>query len=362
MVPLRKVHTAARRKRSLFFTVVTLIVVMVCPEVSAKTRQLRVGSDIFGFHMPKRLNGTVILVGTPTNEHRFHVITDMLSTFTDSFDIAVYETANVNNAFAVIEGKKKSARRTIIFDDRWMISQLSESADYSVLLAHELGHHACGHTLERFGKSPHEVELEADRAAGAILRRVFNGGGGLGNLTVNLDNVKASATAYMRSSTSESHPAGEQRIAAVLEGWDKGSPCLEKYVPINPQRRYSLIESIAYTFKSDVWSHRGARVKAEIKGERVRVTLQSLAGEFIGSSAQRGDVVFEGLADEESIRGTYRLYLSSCNGPLTYAVTGQRFLGPRTFFLVGQVRGSQDCRPGLDENLLLTFDNAGSGR
>ncbi len=109
------------------------------------------------------------------------------------------------NAVATIcDGNK-----VIVYDRR-----LSQNVGYDgalAVIAHELGHHLCKH----LGIKPanytesHKRELEADRFAGATMRRIGF--------------TKETALSYLHllaELPSESHPSRAERRAALLAGWN----------------------------------------------------------------------------------------------------------------------------------------------
>ena len=73
------------------------------------------------------------------------------------------------------------------------------------ILAHEIGHHLSGHTLDGLGSRP-KKELEADRFSGSILQKM---GATLDQATVNTFSEEGSRT----------HPGMSARVAAVTNGW-----------------------------------------------------------------------------------------------------------------------------------------------
>jgi hypothetical protein len=118
--------------------------------------------------------------------------------------------ANVPNAAARVEADQ----RFILYNPEFMrqvaTSTGTDWAAYSIM-AHEIGHHLQGHTLEPGGSRP-PIELEADEFSGFILAR--------------MDGTLAQAQAAMNRLASETgsatHPAKAQRLAAIKAGWEKG--------------------------------------------------------------------------------------------------------------------------------------------
>jgi hypothetical protein len=75
------------------------------------------------------------------------------------------------------------------------------------ILAHEIGHHLSGHTLEEGGSRP-PTELEADVFSGFVL----------GRLGADLDEACA-AMKTMPDVGSATHPPSSARVVAITKGW-----------------------------------------------------------------------------------------------------------------------------------------------
>jgi hypothetical protein len=94
--------------------------------------------------------------------------------------------------------------RLIIYDRK--LSPLVGATGAMAVIAHELGHHFCGH----IGRpaSPHH-EIEADRFAGAALR----------NSGISLDQALSVAEIFSNR-PSRSHPGRAERVTAIADGWN----------------------------------------------------------------------------------------------------------------------------------------------
>lgn len=125
--------------------------------------------------------------------------------------VASYE---VNNAGAIILRNKASptiGERFIIYNPDWVRRELSESRWGVVgLLAHEIGHHLQGHTLDCGEGNPAD-ELEADRFAGNVLGKL----GATERQAVEL-------WEQLGEQGSETHPPRAERLTAVALGWNNG--------------------------------------------------------------------------------------------------------------------------------------------
>jgi hypothetical protein len=107
--------------------------------------------------------------------------------------------------------------RWITYDPDWARAATAEAY---LVIGHEAGHHFCGHTLASVKISPLERELEADRFAGASIKRfeIYHG-------KAFLEGALQAAERLYSVEGSRSHPPRAARIEAVLLGYKSGSPC-----------------------------------------------------------------------------------------------------------------------------------------
>ncbi|TXF97054.1 hypothetical protein [Massilia arenae] len=112
------------------------------------------------------------------------------------------------SAYATLQKDK----RYIIYDETFMksASQYGNTNWSNVgIIAHEIGHHLCGHTLDNIGSRPPR-ELEADAFSGFVI----------GNLGGSLDEGRQFLLS-LSSSGSETHPPRSERIDSFTAGWKK---------------------------------------------------------------------------------------------------------------------------------------------
>ena len=83
------------------------------------------------------------------------------------------------------------------------------------VLAHEIGHHLNGHTLDGFGSQPGK-ELEADEFSGFVLRR----------MGASLDQAQAAMKLAGNRKRSSTHPPQPDRLNAIAKGWNAADPGL----------------------------------------------------------------------------------------------------------------------------------------
>jgi hypothetical protein len=104
--------------------------------------------------------------------------------------------------------------RTLAFDPVWAGNAPD---DFYLVLAHEAGHFLCGH--DDLPQSP-QIELEADRFAGASIKRLEV----MHNRPHFAAVLAAAATRYPEKG-SAFYPPRSDRLAALRLGYEQGSPC-----------------------------------------------------------------------------------------------------------------------------------------
>ncbi|MFQ2203191.1 M48 family metalloprotease [Aeromonas hydrophila] len=115
--------------------------------------------------------------------------------------------ANVPNAAAVIQGPK----RLILYSQTFMEEiQRATNTDWAKMsiLAHEIGHHLQGHTLQSGGSRP-EIELQADKYSGFILQR----------MGASLEQAQTAMRTIGSDQGSATHPGKQARLAAIANGY-----------------------------------------------------------------------------------------------------------------------------------------------
>jgi hypothetical protein len=143
-----------------------------------------------------------------------------------SFEV---KKANVPNAAAVVyQGK-----RYILYNPSFIaaMNKAAETPWASIaVLAHEVGHHLNGHTLDGKGSLP-EVELEADEFSGFVLRK----------MGASLAEAQLAMRIIADVRATKTHPARHDRLMAIAGGWNradaqvKGRDVAREPVPANEQ-------------------------------------------------------------------------------------------------------------------------------
>lgn len=134
----------------------------------------------------------------------------------------ILDEAGLVGNFVVRAASVPNAAASVRMGDRYIeynpefVRNLKSGANtnwavYSVL-AHEIGHHLQGHTLKPGGSRP-DIELQADEYSGFILAK----------LGADLKNTQKAMKTFGSDSSSGTHPATSQRLAAIKDGWEKGN-------------------------------------------------------------------------------------------------------------------------------------------
>lgn len=122
---------------------------------------------------------------------------------------------NYNNCSAICFSNDVGQDRFIQFDRAFLENyQRKTSNPWFTLgvLAHELGHHLNGHSLDGIGSRPNK-ELEADAFAGFVLQK----------LGCPLQQAQAVFSFLNETEGPPTHPVKKQRYAAIKRGWDKAA-------------------------------------------------------------------------------------------------------------------------------------------
>ena len=133
-----------------------------------------------------------------------------------SGNFTVMECGNISNAVAVnFEDKKGGLIRYILYDNSFLESIGNKSGDKywssTAILAHEVGHHLLGHTLNENGNNRPDKEIQADEFSGFVL----------GKLGATLKQAQSAIKQLRSENGSLTHPAKKLRLAAVKKGWQK---------------------------------------------------------------------------------------------------------------------------------------------
>ncbi|MBK6904178.1 MAG: hypothetical protein IPH04_15595 [Saprospirales bacterium] len=191
------------------------------------------------------------------------------------------KAANVPNAAAILYEDK----RFILYNQYFMIRIKDETkTDWAALsiLAHEIGHHLSGHTLDTQGSRP-DKELEADRFSGFILYK----------MGASIEEARTAMDALASETGTPTHPPKSARLAAVTNGWLEAENQNEAVKPIRSEpteKPVSPVITVVPKSPADpqrasavfrrVWVEQGVE-EGGVKGLRVHASfiLSHLPGE-----------------------------------------------------------------------------------
>ncbi|MEZ0609699.1 M48 family metalloprotease [Fibrella sp. WM1] len=159
-----------------------------------------------------------------SNRHAEKVVDRILRPIGLMRNFKIMECPETRNCFAAV----MNGQRFILYDGVFM-QQLEDETetDWSAvsIMAHEIGHHLQGHTLNSGGSS-HQKELEADRFSGFVLHQL---GATLNEATVAIRTIGS-------YSASSSHPGRTSRLDAITKGWTEADAIYPRTKSVVPSR------------------------------------------------------------------------------------------------------------------------------
>lgn len=201
--------------------------------------------------------------------------------------------ANVDNAAAVTYRGKR-----YIFYNPDFINRLNATAGNNwasvSILAHEIGHHLNGHTLENVGSQP-EKELEADEFSGFVLRR-------MGAKLTEAQTAMRIAADYKQSLT---HPGKTDRLTSIAAGWNRaniqqGGKDLAKTTPVLKQANDDLVytnpnpqQRTQPNRQPDIHRRSSGGAEEDGNGESRRVSSDEDDGGYVRTNTERNESIGE---------------------------------------------------------------------
>jgi hypothetical protein len=159
-----------------------------------------------------------------------------------NFDVLPHP--QVPNAAAVIlVGDDKLPHRVIAYNEKFMADVQKATANNNwapvSIMAHEVGHHLSGHTIQPGGSQP-PTELEADKFSGYVLYK-------MGAL---LADAQKAMNTLVPEADGPTHPGRGKRIAAIADGWEQacaqqGGDCSGTVPSPNAPKRTPDADSVA---------------------------------------------------------------------------------------------------------------------
>jgi hypothetical protein len=207
---------------------ILLGLLVIAAEASAQdTFPLRLSRDA-GLH-PLAFGNKSIRVRMAQDEHFVYMVEDALRDLGRAQDILVLESRGFRNGVAMMWTNFAGKRvKILVYDpiemDRRTVHSKINWGSAVFTIAHEIGHHVCGHIAEGGGSSPSR-EIEADTVAGAILAqsvwRDFFGNTSLGE-------IEQIMRQTLSAEASPTHPGIAERLEAFRAGWNGRRICVER--------------------------------------------------------------------------------------------------------------------------------------
>lgn len=249
-----------------------------------------------------------------SNEYAGRVVDRILKPIGLLRNFQIQECANTQNCFATV----LRGQRYIIYDAAFM--QRIESVtrtDWSAIsiMAHEIGHHLQGHTIDGTGGQP-KKEIEADRFSGFVLHQ----------LGASLDESLVAIKTLGNDVATSTHPAKFARMEAIRKGWQEAEEVYPRGstpaadTPARPDQTLDTDEetpAIA-TQSTQYYPDGKIRYRGQLKG-----TVRAGTGTYFYPNGDRYAGQFEN--DAPHGRGTY------------FFADGDRFVGQ---FKAGKRHGS----------------------
>ncbi len=127
----------------------------------------------------------------------------------------IMECGNIDNCLAVNLPGEIGSLRYIIYDKAFLNRVHAKTGtDWAAIsiLAHEIGHHLQGHTLDGLGSRP-KSELQADKFSGFVLRKLGS----------SLKEAQAAIEELQSIEGSATHPPKIDRLNAIASGWQNAN-------------------------------------------------------------------------------------------------------------------------------------------
>lgn len=147
-------------------------------------------------------------------EDYWYFVEDICTSINVKCDFYIRD-AKIKNASALIYKDNTGDTKVVVYD-RTLGAEVGLVGAVA-LLAHEIGHHVCGHTkgLSKSAWQPRSInwkrEYEADIVMGAALRKQ--------NLVDGFSELQATLTKVFAKKSTPTHPPLDKRLDAIKKGW-----------------------------------------------------------------------------------------------------------------------------------------------
>lgn len=151
-------------------------------------------------------------------------INTMLDSINWKQNFTVREQNGINNAYATII----SGKRYIVYDNNFLenLDEYARTRWASVsVLAHEMGHHYRNHVVDTRGSTPAK-EIEADYFSGYVMEKLGAG----------LNEAMAAMNQIASPQAGATHPAKNDRLNAISQGWNYARGITNTIPGNNPPR------------------------------------------------------------------------------------------------------------------------------
>lgn len=297
-----------------------LLLIALSSPVGAHDFRMHAGQDAYVFDYDN-FNGRIINVyetreGEPQDDrtesimHDWFALEDILAAIPNALSgmpsphpLVIARTGDIGvNAFAAIYN-----------GNRYIVMSHQIHSDYGMMalvMGHELGHHICGHTSGTLNGNLWARELEADTFSGMTIRA--------GSFGLNLDAAVQYASQLFQPQGSATHPPSAMRIAAIVDGYNNGSPCVGRRVPLIASNE--LGGKTGLRSAEPLWNHNGSTVRLIASGEDRRFVYESPKEGLAGVGVEKGTLLFRGKRNGGAYSGD--AYIFSRCGPKAYKVSG----------------------------------------
>jgi hypothetical protein len=146
----------------------------------------------------------------PPDKQTLKMFQDLVAKSGKSVTVVV-KAANVPEVAAAENGNERLLLYNQFVLDRFQKESKRDWA-LTMVIAHQIGHHASGHSLSLEPKLRLEIELEADRFAGYLMFQ----------LGATIADIQGLRDVFDRSSKDPVFPEPRERLAATIEGWHDG--------------------------------------------------------------------------------------------------------------------------------------------
>lgn len=328
----------------------------------AESVTMTIGKDTYLFDYPYSGRTIEVYVGDKTDSdgneglmHDYFIFEDVLGAgVKGQIPVTFGRSIGIGNAFAVIYKEQ----RYIVQDPGWTVSFGDNQAKRILVLSHELGHHLCGHTEGAMQDSPWDKELEADRFAGMVIKRMdmkaqepARPGYGQVQPDPLLPGVLKAAGELFSETGSRTHPPHAKRVEAIMKGYESGSsPCEGRSAPSDRAQPTTLGSS-----RGSLWNHNGSTMVLEAIGITRRFLYTKPRKGMRAAGVAPGAVLFEGRREGDRYIGTAYVFSRAC-GATPYDVAGQVSGDEREVVMYGNApRVDAQCRIVGYRNDVLTF-------